>query len=419
VFVGRAGYCARVPSTRSRFAVTLILLAAPLTLPAISLAEEPPAPPAPDVTTLPATDATGQNLTLHATAVTNGTPTTVHFEYSPASATLAYRTPDIVLGAGPGEIPVTASIPTRPGIAYFFRAVAENDDWVAEGDVLQATAPAAPQIVAAPATDITYKSATLHVSVVTGGLPVTLTGSVVGASGPIALGPVTVTTDGDVAFPVTGLQAGASVVWSVVATSTAGTGSVRRAILHTAPLLGAPRPALSASKVRYGTTVQVTGAFAARPGLVVALHEQPFPLLTSLNPAEAATTVTDAQGAFAFSIRATRPATYGVTTAEGYLLPQQGQLAKLDVFPVVTATVKRAKRHHFVVSGRYRPTGVAAKASLYRGGIVKVGTAVSTTGRFAFPARALKPGRYEVRVVPAASTGYVRGKSGLVTVPRR
>lgn len=399
----------------------VVLLVSLTTLLALPVASPAAVPPGVVVTTLPATAGTGSTLQLHGTVVTPTEGAVVSFRYGFSPTALDRQPPGVGEGPSADPIPALAEIPVQPGKTYYFQLTAAGlgGDWVASGEILQAMVPGPPQVLAAPATDITYKSATLHITVTTGGLPTTLTGTIQGASGPIPLGPVTVTADGDVALPVTGLQAGVDAAYRVFAKNSAGGDSVGRAVVRTLPLSPAVRPMLSATKVRYGTSVRITGAFAGHPGLSVALHEQRFPLLTSLNPATAATTATDAQGAFAFAVRAVRPASYGVTVAEGFFLPQAAQLARLGVFPAVTAKVRRGARHRFVVSGSYRPTGVAAKASLYRGGAVKVGTAVSSTGRFTFPARALKAGHYEVRVVPATSTGYLRGKSATLTVPRR
>jgi hypothetical protein len=71
-----------------------------------------------------------------------------------------------------------------------------------------------------------------------------------------------------------------------------------------------------------------------------------------------------------------------------------------------------------VVAGRYQPA-IASKVSLYRRGAGRVGVARTSNGTFRFPARALKPGTYEVRVTPIAGAGLETAKSTAMAVPRR
>jgi hypothetical protein len=71
-----------------------------------------------------------------------------------------------------------------------------------------------------------------------------------------------------------------------------------------------------------------------------------------------------------------------------------------------------------VVAGGYQPV-IAGKVSLYRRGGGRVGAARTSKGTFRFPARALKPGKYEIRVMPTEGTGFERAKSAAVTIPRR
>jgi hypothetical protein len=396
-------YGARVRFTPFRSAVGLVAALAALALPAAAFADDPPSP---EVTTLAATEVTGTSATLHAKVVTNGTPTTVHFTYGTTPDQLLQRTPDTAVPDGPGEIPVSATITVRPLTKYYVRAVAENADWIVTGDAIDFTSLARPSLTGAPPSDVTHSSGTIHVKVVTSGQPVTITGQAVqtspgGAVGaPIKLGPVTVTADGDVPFPLTGT-------------------------LRTFALLPTPPVSVTSAPVKYGTDVAVKGVMTPRvlgTTVAVTLVEQPFPFTAPIAPVAGVAPISTT-GPYAFTVKATRPTSYGVV-ADGFRPVEALGLVKVKVFPAVTVKKpKRAKRHRFVISGAYQPAGVVARASLYRrvagGGAVKVGLAVRTTGSFTFPARTWRGGKYEVRIVPAAGTGWDAARSAAVTVPRR
>jgi hypothetical protein len=89
----------------------------------------------------------------------------------------------------------------------------------------------------------------------------------------------------------------------------------------------------------------------------------------------------------------------------------------------VNATVKRARRHRFVVAGRYWPD-VPSKATLYRLGHGRSGVAITPVSAgansrtFRFAARRLKPGSYEVRLVMPSSAGIKSTHSELLKIPR-
>jgi hypothetical protein len=415
-----------VPFTPHRFAVALVALTILLlALPGAVLAEDPPAP---EVTTQAATDVTGTTATLHADVVSNGTPTTAHFVYGTTPDRLASRTPDVTVAAGPGSVPISAAIDRlTPGIKYYVMAVAENDDWVVPGDQTSFDTSPPPAILGSMG-DVTYKSAALHLHVTTNGQPVTISGAVgfgrlisgVAISGivlrPVApIGPVTVATDGDVVIPVAGLAPNTNYDWAVTATNANGKG-ITGGSFHTEGLIFMPRPRLSRTKVAYGTHVTIAGALP-KPGLLVTLTEQTWPFTGVITPLTAITTTADPAGNYAFDVRAEHSARYGVTV-DGAAPSSAVNLAKLEVFPAVTAQLKRAKHHRFVVTGRYAPAD-ADKVSLFRRNAGRVATAAADTGRFRFAARALKPGKYEVRVTPAAGSGLTIGKSAAFTVPRR
>jgi hypothetical protein len=179
-----------------------------------------------------------------------------------------------------------------------------------------------------------------------------------------------------------------------------------------------PRPRIGpANPVEYGSQVTIAGVIDRRAGLPLTLVEQPYPFTAPIAPVLGVTTVTDAQGAYAIDLRVTRTTSFGVTT-DGAAALTPVNLAKVKVFPALTVKVKRLKGHRFAVTGAYLPR-IAAKASLYRRGAGRVGTAVSTTGRFAFAARPLKSGKYEVRITVPKTAGLEGVKSKAITIPRR
>jgi hypothetical protein len=149
----------------------------------------------------------------------------------------------------------------------------------------------------------------------------------------------------------------------------------------------------------------------------VMLAEQIYPFTGPIGPLVGTTAITDATGAYSFDLLAERPAAYGIT-ADGAVALTARNVTKLKVAPAVTAKAKRARRHRFVVAGRYQPA-IASNVSLYRRGAGRVGDVRTSQGTYRFPARVLKPGKYEIRVTPARSTGFARAKSAVLTIPRR
>ncbi|MCW2984782.1 MAG: hypothetical protein JWR63_2352 [Conexibacter sp.] len=412
-------------STGIRSALGLAAALVVLALPSVAWADGPAAP---EVVTQAATDVTSSGAVLHAKVVTHGTATSAYFAYGTAPDHLTWRSPSVVVDDKPGEIPVDVAIGgLRAGTAYSVVAVAENDDWIVSGDAVTVQTLAPPVVAVAPVTDITYKSATLHLTVATHGLPVTISGTVAtnrvvvnGVRTPgksVPFGPIAATADGDVAIPLAGLDAGAS--YDVVATATSAGGvAAARGRFETTRLIFMPRPRIAPAKpVEYGSQVTIAGVIDRRAGLPLTLVEQPYPFTAPIAPVLGATTVTDAQGAYAIDLRVTRTTSFGVTT-DGAAAPTPANLTKVKVFPALTVKVKRVKGHRFAFTGAYLPR-IAAKASLYRRGAGRVGTAVSTTGRFAFAARPLKPGKYEVRIAVPKTAGLESVKSKAITIPRR
>jgi hypothetical protein len=423
---GPSEYGVPVISTGIRSALGLVAALVVVALPSVAQADGLPAP---EVVTQAATEVSSTGARLHAKVVTHGTATSAYFAYGTAPDQLTSRSPTVIVGGDQaGEVPVNASIGgLRADTTYYVVAVAENDDWIVGGDAVTVQTLAPPVVAVAPVTDITYKSATLHLTVTTRGLPVTISGTaatgrmlVNGVLAPgksVPFGPVTATADGDVVIPLAGLDAGTS--YGVVATaSSAGGTASARGRFETARLIFMPQPRIAPGMpVAYGSHITISGVIDRRAGLPLTLVEQPYPFTAPIVPVVGATTVTDAQGAYAMDLQVTRTTSFGVTT-DGAAALTPANLTKVKVFPALIVKVRRAKRHRFAVTGAYLPR-IAAKASLYRRGAGRVGTAVSTTGRFAFATRPLKPGRYEVRIAVPQTAGLESVKSKVITIPRR
>jgi hypothetical protein len=423
-----------VPFTVKSSAIALVSLAAALGVPGAAVAETPPAPPT--VTTLPVTDVTATTATFHAKVSAGATATTAYFAYGTAPDQLTQKTPTAnpVTAAGEISIDVPVTRLTR-NTKYYVVAMAEDEDWVAEGDPVAFETLAPPEILSGTYTDITHKSATLHLNVATHGQATTISGSVgrgytrtfPGAGqrptmtvlNGMPFGPIAVSADGDVAIPLSGLEPNVRYFWSAVASGATGTSDNGGGPFQTLALFALPRAGLSTTLATYGTYVTVKGSTGGRPGLVVTLNEQPYPFTKPLAPLAGVTATADAAGLYAFDVRAERPARYGVSADGAFPLTGRGLTSRLRVAAAVTAKLARARGGRFVVSGRFLPA-VAGQASLYRQGAGRVGDARDVTkgGAVRFPARPLRPGRYEVRVTPDATTGYVAGKSATFTVPK-
>jgi hypothetical protein len=406
-----------------------VLVAVALAAPAATWAAAAPA----EAVTLAPTFTAGI-ATLQATVNPHGLPTTAHFEYGSDTGVIG-TTPDIEVGAGDVAVPVSATINVIRGARYFVAVYAENTVGEVDGEVVAFDFPRAPVLNALTPADVTTTSATLHVGVTGSGTPVTLTGSVVpgspitvvGRPQPLAtsvdLAPLTVTADGDVALSVMGLTPGRNYRWTVTGTSAGGV-AVARGLVTTpaAPVVPppalAPRPVASAKTVVYGARLLLTGALA-KPGVAFALQQQTFPFSAPFTAVPGAASTSDANGNYALTIRALQRARYAVA-APGFLAPTAVNAVTVRVRAAVASRLTRARHHRFAVAGRIL-SGGPGKVSLYRIGQGRVGVAVGATrgGAFRFAARALRPGRYEVRAVPSVVTGIDAGRGAAFTVPRR
>jgi hypothetical protein len=235
------------------------------------------------------------------------------------------------------------------------------------------------------------------------------------------------TADGDVALVVSGLRPDSVYQWTATATSAAGTASTpafaRSTSFHTLPLSKVSPPAISAPRAVYGSWVTVSGTLPGAPALPVALAQEPFPYAFPFVAVPGATGGTDADGSYRFTVQALATTRYGLL-APGYEGPTAGNSVQLTIFPAVTVRVRRLRGHRFVVSGSYRPDAVA-DATLYRLGRGRAGDFVTPASAgdgsrtFRFPARALAPGAYEVRIKTARHKGVASTHSAPFTIPRR
>ncbi|MET0603681.1 MAG: hypothetical protein ABW167_16980 [Baekduia sp.] len=416
-----AGYScslARMFALKRSVVAFAVMLSVVLSEPLAAQAEELPAPA---VTTLAATDATGTTAKFHAKITTNNTPTIGYFAYGTEPDQLRGRTPEVSFVPGAGEVPLDAEVlGLQTNTKYYVIAVVENDDWIVTCDLESFSTLARPQIVGGTVSDITFKSATLHLNLVTHGQSVTVVGGawtspVLGGS-TIRFGPYSVAADGDVAIPLTGLDAGMGYVWFARATSVGGEDTVDGG-LRTESLIKMPKPTVVPAVATYGARVTISGTIPNKPGLAVTLAEQAYPFSGPIRPLARMAAATDTAGAYTFDLFAEHPVAYGVT-AEGAITLAARNLTRLKVAPAVTVKAKRARRHRYVVAGRHQPA-VRSVVSLYRRGAGRVGDERVSYGTFRFPARVLKPGKYEVRVIPDVDTGFVRGKSAVFTIPRR
>jgi hypothetical protein len=403
-----------------------VLSAATLFAPVAARADDPPADPAPaEVLFSFGLRAIAQtSVTVSARVDPHGLPTKAHLEYGTTPET-TQSTPDQDVPAGAQaalSFPLTG---LTPGTHYYVVAHAENAQGGDYGSMIEFDTTRQPSLAELPVTDIGPLSATLHVGVTGYGLPVTLTGTLqpfTAGAAPIALGPVTVTADGDAALPLTGLSPSTNYRWTVTASSAGGNASASRAgsVFATARLYDTPRPKLAVATAVYGAQVAVTGTLAQARSVPVSLQSQALLVTAPFAAVPGAAGVTDALGNYAFTVTALHRARYGVVAA-GYAVPDRHNAVELRVAAAMTRRVTRARRHRSVVSGTYRPD-VPGKVALFRVGHGRVGVAIAArksgpgARAFRFAARVLKPGRYEVRLAPAASAGIEPTRGARFTI---
>ena len=288
----------------------------------------------------------------------HGLAAKAHLEYGTTPET-TQSTPDVDVPAGALGTPTFPLTGLSPGTHYYVVAYAENAQGGEYGSMIEFDTTRQPSLTELPVTDVGPLSATLHVGVTGYGLPVTLTGTLqpftpAGAA-PIPIGPVTVTADGDVALPLTGLTPSTNYRWTVGASSAGG--SISRAAgsaFATARLRDTPRPKLATATAVYGAQVAVTGTLPEARSAPVTLQSQALSFTAPFAAVPGAAGVTDAAGNYAFTVTALGRARYGVVAA-GYAAPDRNDAVELRVGAAVTRRVTRAKHHRSVVAGTYRP----------------------------------------------------------------
>jgi hypothetical protein len=363
--------------------------------------------------------------TFSAEIGSGGLPTTAHFEYG-TTPELGQRTPDVALASGSRRVMATVT-GLAAGTHYHLSVYAANADGAGYGeDDVEFDTPRTPALEALPTADVRPAGVTLHVRVATRGLPVTLTGLVTRTADQAVtpFGPVTVTADGDVALPLAGLAPNAFYRWAMTAKSDGGTAAAR-GFFNTPRLVGLSPPRASVRVAPYGSPVTFSGTIPNAAGLPLALQQQPFPFLAPFAAIAAAAAAAGPAGEYAFTVPALQRARYAVAVGSpDYVAPVAATAVEVRVAAAVRARVARARGHRFAVSGTYAP-GVPARVSLFRRGHGRSGVAVAARPAgddrrsFRFPARALKPGAYEVRVVVAAGAEVEDAKSASFRVPRR
>lgn len=376
----------------------------------------------PDMKTVGVVDITSSTATFQATVDAHGLPTTARFEYGPTKDALM-RTPDVAVGSAEGSVtftaPVTGLVANR---TYYVQVHAENElgeDW---GDLVEFRTFRAPNLLLPSETDITQTSAVLHVKVMTYGAPVTVTTSTVGPDGvAIPSAPVEITADTVTAIPVSGLQPGTRYRWTSTGTS-AGGQDARGSTFTTAPLVAVPRPVVTPSSTTYGQQVTLSGTLPNFPGVPITLQKQAAPFVAPFAAVPGATATSDAQGAYRFTFPATDSAKFGVA-ATNFVPPGPANTVSLRVSAGIEASLRRARRHRFVVSGRVWPGG-EYRVRLHRRNHGPVGPAIRPAGRggsatFRFPARKLKAGQYDVRLTVIGNPGLDPSRTAAFRVPKR
>lgn len=125
---------------------------------------------APVVVTLPATGVTAQAVSLNGTIQPGGVPTDYFFEYG-VSTNYGDTTATVSLAPGTNVVAVSLGISgLLPGTLYHVRLMATNNVGAASGVDLTFTTPALPpEVVTAPASEVTAHAATLNGTVNPGG----------------------------------------------------------------------------------------------------------------------------------------------------------------------------------------------------------------------------------------------------------
>ena len=181
----------------------------------------------PTAITGPVTATSSTGATVSGTVNPNGTATTWHFEYG---KTTSYGTSTTTTNAGSGTADVPVSAPLTgltPNTTYHYRLVADNSAGTSRGTDGVFTTSSAVEAVTTAATNVTLTSATLNGSVNPFGHATTWYfeyGTSTSYGTKTALQSAgSGTTSSDVSANVTGLKAGRTYHYRLVAMNTAGT----------------------------------------------------------------------------------------------------------------------------------------------------------------------------------------------------
>src|SRR5689334_10632837 len=196
---------------------------------------------APIAATGPVTAVAATTATVSGSVNPNGGATTWHVEYG-TSTSYGSKTQSTSAGSGTSSTPVSASLTgLKPGTSYHYRVVATSNAGTAHGADGLLTTTAAPQVSTGAATQITATGATLTGTVNPSSRSTTWyfeigTSTSYGSKTPAA-NAGSGTSDIPVGVPVSGLHAGRTYHFRLVATSDAGTtrGADRTFVAVSAP----------------------------------------------------------------------------------------------------------------------------------------------------------------------------------------
>ncbi len=242
------------------------------------LYKEGTTPTKPTATTSPATNVASNSVTLNGKVNANGGTTTAWFEYGMTSGTYS-NTTSSKTASGWSDTTISTDVSgLSSGTMYYYRAVAQNSEGVAYGSETSFTTLAPPTVVTGDATNITMISATLNGTVNAKGTSTTAWfeyGSASGAySNTTAQKSVSGSGDTPVSVYVSGLAAGKTYYYRLVAENNAGTayGSEKSFITSSAT---APTPVPTP-----GTTP--TPAALPTPGITPSPAMSPTPVATPI-----------------------------------------------------------------------------------------------------------------------------------------
>ncbi len=220
----------------------------------------------PTVTTGSATNVTATSATLTGTVNANGLSTTAWFEYGTLQGTYGNKSStQTVTGSNDTTVSITISGLTS-GTTYYYRIVAENNAGKSEGSEMSFQynpGGSAPTVTTDAATDVTTTTATLNGKVNANGISTTAwfeygaqSGSYGNKSNTKA---VTGSTDTTVSASISGLTAGTTYYYRIVAQNSAGTSYGKEMSFYYSPDQKAPTVATEAATNVTDTSATLNG----------------------------------------------------------------------------------------------------------------------------------------------------------------